>query len=125
MRRMAREGEPHGSSERSSSTASSTFPKRRRREVEMLLQRLTEYADRLPGLPPPLYAETPIRYIIELDGAGRLLSPSPTDTADPTSPRTRRGTRRKAPEVQRSSAIRPLLLADKADYVLGHVADEK
>ncbi len=89
----------------------------------MLLQRLVEYADRL-SLPPTLYAETPIRYIIELDAKGRLLNPRPTDTANPSNPRTKRGTRRAAPEVQRSSSIRPLLLADKADYVLGYVGND-
>ena len=84
----------------------------------MLLQRLREYSQRL-DLPPTLYAEAPVRYIFELDSRGQLLNPRPTDTADPASPRTRRGTRRLVPQVQRSSGIKPLLLADKADYVLG------
>jgi len=84
----------------------------------MLLQRLREYSQRL-DLPPTLYAEAPVRYIIELDSGGPLLNPRPTDTADPASPRTRRGTRRLVPQVQRASGIKPLLLADKADYVLG------
>lgn len=84
----------------------------------MLLQRLREYSERL-DLPPTLYAEAAVRYIIELDSGGRLLNPRPTDTAHPASPRTRRGTRRLVPQVQRSSGIKPLLLADKADYVLG------
>jgi len=90
----------------------------------MLLRSLADYADRLE-LPPSLYAEGPVRYIIELDSEGRLLNPVPTDTADPSSPRTRRGFRRLVPQIQRSSAIRPLLLADKADYVLGFSSDEK
>ena len=79
----------------------------------MLLQRLKEYADRLK-LPPTLYGEGAVRYIIELDGTGRLLNRQPTDTADPANPRTRRGQRRHVPQVQRSSGIRPLLLADHA-----------
>jgi len=85
----------------------------------VLLQRLVDYSWRL-DLPPRLYAEVPVRYIIELDSEGWLLGPRPTDTADPASPRTRRGVRRRAPQVQRSSAIRPLLLADKADYTLAY-----
>lgn len=89
----------------------------------MLLQRLVEFSNRL-NLPPPLYSEGAVRYIIDLDGGGRLLSPRPVDTADPASPRTRRGTRRLIPQVQRSSGIKPLLLADKADYVLGYVAKD-
>lgn len=88
----------------------------------MLLQRLREYSERL-DLPPTLYAESPVRYIIELAPEGRLLNPRPTDTADPSSPRTRRGQRRLVPQVQRSSGVKALLLADKADYVLGYAGD--
>jgi len=86
----------------------------------MLLQRLRDYSQRL-HLPPTLYSESAIRYIIELDADGRLLNKHPTDTADPSSPRTRRGQRRLVPQIQRSSGIRALLLADKADYALGFV----
>lgn len=84
----------------------------------MLLQRLCEYAERL-DLPPSLYSETPVRYVIELDGDGRLRNPRPVDTADPTNPSTRRGQRRPVPQVQRAFGIKPLLLADKAEYTLG------
>ncbi len=84
----------------------------------MFLQRLIEYARRL-NLPPTLYAEAPVRYIIELDGAGRLLSPEPTDTADPGSPRTRSGEIHAVPGVQRTSGIKPLLLASNAEYTYG------
>lgn len=89
----------------------------------MLLQRLNEYADRL-DLPPPLYSEVSVRYIIELDATGRLRNPQPVDTSDPTDKRTRRGQRRLMPQVQRSSGIRPLLLAGNAEYTLG-LAREK
>lgn len=87
----------------------------------MLLQRLVEYANRLP-IQPPLYNEAALRYVIELTSEGRLLSPQPTDTADPSSPRTKRGQRRLVPQVVRASGIKPLLLADKADYTLGFVS---
>ncbi|MFN0074510.1 MAG: type I-C CRISPR-associated protein Cas8c/Csd1, partial [Chloroflexota bacterium] len=85
----------------------------------MLLRRLREYADTRMKLPPTLYVETPIRYIVELDENGKLLNPEPTDTADPGSPRTRRGLRRIAPQVQRAVGITPLLLADNAEYTFG------
>ena len=85
----------------------------------MLLQRLKEYADQQLALPPTLYNERPVRYIIELDRNGRLLSTKPTDTADPASQRTRRGQRRLAPQMQRTSGVKPLLLADNAEYSLG------
>jgi CRISPR-associated protein Csd1 len=89
----------------------------------MLLQRLRDYSKRL-DLPPTLYEERAVRYIIELDGSGRLLNRQPTDTADPSRPRTRRGQRRLVPQVQRSSGIRALLLADKADYALGYAGGD-
>ncbi len=89
----------------------------------MLLQRLREYSERL-DLPPSLYNEAPVRYILELDAAGRLLNPEPVDTADPSSPRTKRGQRRLVPQVQRSSGVKPLLLADNAEYTLGLARDE-
>lgn len=84
----------------------------------MLLRRLKEYADQRLKLPPTLYNETPVRYIIELDSTGRG-NPTLTDTADPASPRTKRGTRRPMPQINRSVGITPLLLADNAEYTLG------
>jgi len=85
----------------------------------VLLHALADYADRLDDLPPALYVEAPLRYIIELDGSGRLLNAEPTDTADPSSPRTRRGQRRPLPQIQRTVAVKPLLLADNGEYTLG------
>lgn len=87
----------------------------------MLLQRLRDYSERL-SLPPTLYSELAVRYIIELDGDGRCHGI--IDTADPSMPRTRRGQLRYMPEVQRASGVRPLLLCDKADYVLGFVGEK-
>lgn len=89
----------------------------------MFLQRLLEYAGHLE-LPPTLYAEAPVRYIIELDRAGSLLNRQPTDTADLASRALRRGERRRVPQVQRASATRPLLLADNSEYTLGLAKDE-
>jgi CRISPR-associated protein Csd1 len=85
----------------------------------MLLRRLKEYADVRMQLPPVLYSEAQVRYIIELNADGRLLSPRPTDTADSTNAKTKRGQRRLVPQIQRTVGIKPLLLADKADYTLG------
>lgn len=85
----------------------------------MLLQRLKEFADKRmrDQLPPRLYSETAVRYIIELDEQGRALGV--TDTADPSSPRTKRGTRMLMPQVTRAVGIKPLLLSDNAEYTLG------
>ncbi|HVB80033.1 MAG TPA: type I-C CRISPR-associated protein Cas8c/Csd1 [Candidatus Binataceae bacterium] len=84
----------------------------------MLLRRLAEYSDRLEPW-PMLYAEAPVRYIIELDSDGNLLTPEPVDTAEPANPRTRRGQRRLVPQIQRSSGIKPILFASNSEYTLG------
>ena len=89
----------------------------------MLLQRLAEYAERL-DLPPPLYTESPVRYLISLDRSGRLLDPEPIDTADPKDRVRRRGELHAVPQVQRTVAVKPLLFADNAEYTLG-LAREK
>lgn len=84
----------------------------------MFLQRLDEYAQRL-DLPPTLYRQDAVRYVIELAADGRLLTPRPTDTADPDDRAARRGARMLVPRVQRAAGIRPLMLADNAPYTLG------
>lgn len=85
----------------------------------MLLQRLVDYANERLQLPPTLYSETAIPYIIELNSRGELLNPEPVPTADPANPRTKRGLRRLAPQVARAMGIKPLLLADNAEYTFG------
>lgn len=82
----------------------------------MLLQRLREYSERL-DLPPSLYAETPLRYVIDLAANGSCLSLS--DTADASDRKTRRGVMRMAPQVKRAVGIKPLLFADNAEYTFG------
>ena len=89
----------------------------------MLLRRLVEHSHQM-GLPPRLYSEGPVRYIIELDSRGRPLSAEPVDTSDPASPRTKRGMRRPLPQVQRAAGIKALLLADNGEYTLGLARDE-
>lgn len=86
----------------------------------MLLSKLAEYADRpdAPGM-PQLYAEGPLRYIIEIDYDGVCRAGELIDLSDPSSDRSRRGQRRPLPQVQRTSGIKPLLLASPADYTLG------
>lgn len=83
-----------------------------------MLRQLVEYASRL-DLPPPLYSETPLRYVIALDSTGRPLSRQPIDTADRATWATERGIRHLAPVVRRTSVIRPLLLADQSEYTFG------
>ncbi len=88
----------------------------------MLLQRLVEYQERPAdgrAAPLPGYGPVAIRYIVDIDSKGHLVSPAPIDTADPAGRQTKRGTRRLAPTHQRASAVRPLLLADNAEYTFG------
>jgi len=89
----------------------------------VLLGALKAYNDRQSGALPSLYANTPVRYVIELDAAGRSTTGGLIDTADPNEPTAKRGQRMPAPQVVRASGVKPLLLADKADYVLGFVSD--
>ena len=90
----------------------------------MLLSKLKEYADeRMHSQLPPLYASTPVAWIVELHSDGRPLTPIPTNLTDPSTPRGRRGRRMAAPEVNRSSAIKPLLLADTGEYTFGRPRD--
>jgi len=91
----------------------------------MMLNRLVEYAQRNETAAPRLYAEGALRYVIDLGPSGECHSGQPIDLSDPSAPRTRRGTRRLLPQVQRAFGIKPLLLADKADYTLGLPKDEK
>ena len=86
----------------------------------MILQRLSEFAD--SGrfeVPPMFYTKRPIRYLIDLDTAGRPLGRSPVDTCDPNRPGMLRGVPRMAPFLVRSKGVRPLLLSDNGEYTLG------
>jgi CRISPR-associated protein Csd1 len=86
-----------------------------------MLPELCEFARRRPlDLPPTLYSERPVRYVIELSETGRLLSRLPIDTSDANHPSTRNGVRRPVPTIQRSGRkVRPLLFADNAEYSFG------
>ena len=90
----------------------------------MLLRKLSEFSRESETSPAPkLYAEGTLRYIIDLGLEGQCRGI--VDLSDPSSPRTRRGKRQQLPQVQRTSGIRPLLLANPADYTLGLPKNEK
>lgn len=84
----------------------------------MLLQRLGEYADRELDLPPAMYQEQPIRYVIDLDREGRMDG-GLLDTSDPSNRATRDGKRRLAPHRKKGGGTKPTLLIGTAEYVLG------
>lgn len=81
----------------------------------MLLQRLREYSERLE-LPPSMYGKTRIRWLIDLNERGHLIGFVATTGERKAS---ERGMTLLAPHVQRTVAIRPKLLADNGEYVLG------
>ena len=92
----------------------------------MMLNKLVEYRqrnERNETAAPKLYAEGSLRYVIALGTNGEYHGL--IDLSDPSNPRTRRGTRRSLPQVQRTSGIRPLLLANPSDYTLGMPKTEK
>lgn len=86
----------------------------------MLLEKLREYSDRL-DLPPSMYQKSPIRWLIDLDRNGNLLSFVPTTGGEEG--KSDRGKEYNAPHVGRSSGVRAKLLADTGEYVLGLARD--
>jgi len=84
----------------------------------MHLQRLAHYSEEISDSMPVLYGNRTLRYYIDLDENGQYLGI--TDTANPTSRREKRGIQRALPQIQRTSSIRPVLLADVCDYTFGY-----
>ena len=81
----------------------------------MLLERLSEYAGRL-DLAPPMYIKTPIRWLIDLDSAGKLLGFVQTEG---TGKRNDPGKEFYAPFAGKTSGVRATPLFGNAEYVLG------
>lgn len=82
----------------------------------MLLRRLVEYSQRFV-LPPAMYDRTRVRWFVDLDQEGGLIGFVPLQGE---SKRSDQGKELLAPQVVRSStAVRPKLLADNGEYVLG------
>ncbi len=97
----------------------------------MLLEKLTEYAERLSEDPesemaPPMYQYTRVPWIIDLDQNGNLRGVVRTsdDSTEQKKKKKPLAKRFAVPHVQRSSGVRAKLLADQAQYVLG-IAKEK
>jgi len=83
----------------------------------MLLESLREYSTRL-DLPPVMYIKTPVRWFIDLDTWGNLLGFISATDSD-TKGRQNRGKLIFTPNLVRTSGVKPKLLTDKGDYVLG------
>ncbi len=87
-----------------------------KRGQKMLLQRLKEYAETSMDLPPSMYLETPIRWLVDLDKKGNLKGFTQTEG---TAKRNDRGKEYLAPFISRSVGISAKLLADNGEYVFG------
>jgi CRISPR-associated protein Csd1 len=84
------------------------------RRVIVLLQKLSEYAERLE-LPPAMYIKTPIRWLLDLDREGNLMGFVATEGGG----KRDRGKEFLAPHIGRASGVRAKLLADTGEYALG------
>ncbi len=86
----------------------------------MILRRLVEYAERLEAngeLTPVMYAAVPVRWQINLTEEGELegdFLPLGGDRKD-----NKRGNSMVVPNIVRAASIKPKLLVDNGEYVLG------
>jgi len=87
----------------------------------MLLERLRDYSQR-SALAPAMYLKTPIRWLIDLDRAGKFVGFVITEGKGG---KNDRGKEFLAPHIGRSSGVRAKLLADNGEYVLGLARDRR
>lgn len=79
----------------------------------MYVQRLIEFSEKNPEqLPAPGYTEKKIQWVVDIEESG--LNILPLDNISMS-----------VPDVGRSSNIRPILLADKPDYIFGFYENER
>jgi CRISPR-associated protein Csd1 len=88
----------------------------------MLLEKLSQYADRL-DLAPTMYQKTPIRWLIDLDSKGNLIGFIPT-SSEGKKGKSDRGKEYEAPHIGRAAGVKAKLLADNGEYVLGLARDK-
>jgi CRISPR-associated protein Csd1 len=88
----------------------------------VLLCRLKEYYERSDDRLPPMYKRGRVKWFIDLDYDGNLIGNTLVSTSNEDS--NRKGKKFVIPHIGRTSGIRPILLVDKAQYVLG-VGDDK
>jgi CRISPR-associated protein Csd1 len=81
----------------------------------VILTRLVEYADSRMELPPVMYGLAPVRWTLVLEPDGRLSGVVSRGGGK----ENRRGEEMLVPSVVRAAGIKPKLLADNGEYVLG------
>jgi len=88
----------------------------------MLLRRLIEYSEQI-DMPPVMYTRTPVKWLIDLAADGRFLG---FIMQEGHGRRADRGKELLAPDPgRRTVKIKPRLLCDNAEYVLGLVPEGK
>ncbi|MEM9007506.1 MAG: type I-C CRISPR-associated protein Cas8c/Csd1 [Cyanobacteria bacterium P01_F01_bin.86] len=83
----------------------------------MILTQLKEYADTRITLPPPMYGETKIAWLINLTSEGEY--DGWTCLKDSKNKALKRGKPMVVPHIGRTVGVKPKLLADTGEYVLG------
>lgn len=83
----------------------------------MILTQLKDYADNRMTLPPPMYGETKIAWLINLTSAGEY--DGWTCLKDTKTKALKRGKPMVVPHIGRTVGVKPKLLADTGEYVLG------
>ncbi|NJL88482.1 MAG: type I-C CRISPR-associated protein Cas8c/Csd1 [Coleofasciculaceae cyanobacterium SM2_1_6] len=82
----------------------------------MILTKLKEYADMQMTLPPAMYMAASIRWLINLNPDGTLQSFTPRGGNTKVD---KRGEIMVVPHITRAMGVKPKLLADNGEYVLG------
>ena len=90
----------------------------------MILQRLVEFSSRTDTL-PAMYQKSRVRWLIDLDSSGRLISTRLVPLTGGDSRGRDRGKEILVPHIGKTSKIVAKLLADNAEYVLGAGTDAK
>ncbi len=80
----------------------------------MILSKLKDYADQRMTLPPAMYGETKVAWHISLSAEGKFEGFIPLKTKE-----AKRGKPTIAPHIGRTVGVKPKLLADTGEYVLG------
>jgi len=80
----------------------------------MILTKLKEYAENRIELPPTMYGENKIAWYIDLTAEGKFEGFIPLKSKE-----AKRGIAMITPHIGRSSGVKPKLLTDTAEYILG------
>mgnify|MGYP001791557995 CR=1 FL=1 len=80
----------------------------------MILSKLYEYADNRMTLPPPMYGESKVAWLLSLTDEGEYEGWIPLK-----SKKHKRGFPTVTPHIGRTVGVKPKLLADTGEYVLG------